>query len=376
MDKLTKFYHGLVRNQADGIDELVGGMGLGEIKRLLSLIRKQYDPLFAERKKICLVGPVNAGKSSLYNALVGRSSSKAEVSPVPGATRRPLTGDADVFWIIDTPGANEPVVGTERPIASVGRREEAIDSARRADLLIIVFDASRGIAQDELKMYDELRGLRKPAIVVLNKIDLVGKAQEDVLQSAALNLQLKREQIIPTSATEGTNVNRLLLTIVKTDPRLLATLSELAPGSRWLLANKTIFGASAAAGTANIMTDPVQIPFASFVPITAIQVGMVLSLARIFGFALSPGRAKEVIATFGSATLARTLFYQLVNLVPVAGWIVGTAIASATTMVLGYSVAAWFAYGERPSGEAVRKLSEEITPILMGSFRKLLSKRS
>lgn len=366
---LTQLRDAFAGAEAAEASELLDRLGLGEPKRLLALVRRQYEPLFTERKVVCIVGPVNSGKSSLYNALVGSASPRARVSPVPGSTRRSMLGDAEAFWVIDTPGANEMAVGAEGPQAGPERRVEAIGSALAADFLVLVFDAARGVAHDEVRIYTDLVGLGKPFVVVLNKIDLVGTERDAVVQAAARSLQLRAEEIIPTSATRRTNLDRLLLAIVKADPLLLATLAEAVPASRWLLASNTILSACAAAGTANLLTAPVEIPFASFVPITAIQVAMVLRLARVFGFDLSPARAKEVVLTLGSALLGRTLFYQLVNLVPVAGYVLGTAIVTGTTAAIGYSLSTWFAYGEQPSSEAVRRLSERLARALVDAFR-------
>jgi GTPase len=357
-------------SRPQGAGDLLDRLGLGELKGLLALVRKEYEPLLAARKTICLVGPVNTGKSSLYNALIGPSAPQAEVSPIPGTTRAARRGDAEGFWIIDTPGANEMAVGEEAARSAGERHAAAVQSALQADFLVIVFDAAHGIADDEVRIYRELSGLGKPYLLVLNKVDLVGKAQDAVAQAAARALQWPVEELILTSATQGTNLNRLLAALVQTDPQLLATLAELAPGSRWLLARNTILGSCAAVGTVNALTAPISIPFASFVPITAIQVAMVLKLARVFGQRMSAGRAKEVLATFGTGLLARTLFYQLIDVLPVAGWAVGTAVAVGTTMALGYSVATWFAYGDRLSVQTIRGLSEALAKSLVESFRR------
>ncbi len=367
---------GVPAGRNSGVGGLAAEMGFGELKRLVALLRQQYEPLLASLKTVCIVGPVNTGKSSLYNALIGPSSPKAVVSPVPGTTRQPLRGDAEAFWVVDTPGANEVVAGAEGPQAARDRHEAAIAAAVQADLLIIVFDAARGIAEDEGRIYGELSGLGKPFVVVLNKIDLVRRGREEVVKAAAASLQLAPEQIIPTSALRRINLDRLLLAILELEPGLLATLAELAPAERWTLANNTVLGSCAAAGTANLITSPIEIPFASFVPITAIQVAMVLKLARVYGLRLSPARAKELVLTLGGAFLGRTLFYQLVDLVPVAGYALGTAVAVATTAALGYAVTAWFAYGERPSEEAMRRLSESLTRALLDSFKRFPSPAS
>jgi small GTP-binding protein len=355
-----------------GLDKVA----LGELKRLLSLIRDQYAPLMAGRKQIALVGPVNSGKSSLYNALIVPSAPKAQVSSVPGTTRAAQMGDASVFWVIDTPGANEAEVGSEGPNGSVERRQTAMVAAQKADVLVLVFDAARGIAHDEVTIYRELVALNKPFVVALNKIDLVGSEQDAVVLAAARNLQLPVERIVPVSALKGTNLNRLLLSLLETDPELLATLAEALPNARWLLATKTILTASVAAATANLVTAATMIPFASFIAITPIQIGMVLSLARVFGRGLTLARVKELALTFGSAVLGRRVFYYLVDMVPLAGWLLGTAVAAATTMTLGYGVATWFATGERLSLENMSKLAAALTRSLVDSFRSYPEKGS
>ncbi len=350
-----------------GVDTL----GLRELKRLLALIGEQYGTLLSRRKSIALVGPVNTGKSSLYNALIAPSAIKARVSPVPGTTRTPLSGDAEAFWVVDTPGINESSVGGEDAGSSAERHRAAMGVAQQADVLVIVFDATRGIANDEAVIYHELRALGKPFVVALNKIDLVTSDLPAVLQAVARSLQLPVDEIIPVSALKGTNLDRLLLALLKTDPQLLSTLAEVLPGSRWLLATRTVLAASAAAGTANLVTAALPIPFASFAVITPIQAGMVLNLGRIYGRKLTLGRAKELALAFGSAILARELFYSLVDIVPVVGWALGTAIAAGTTMALGYAAAVWFASGEQPSRAAIRQLAEEMTGMLVNGLRHL-----
>lgn len=366
---------------ADAIASLLSSRGLnqvalGELKRLLAVIREQYAPLVTGRKQIALVGPVNSGKSSLYNALIVPSAPKAQVSAAPGTTRVAQMGDASVFWVIDTPGANEAAVGAEGPHASVERRQTAMAAAQQADVLVFVFDAARGIAQDEVSIYHELLALNKPFVVALNKIDLVGSEQDAVVRAAAANLQLPVERIVPVSALKGTNLNRFLLSLLETDPQLLATLADALPHARWLLATKTILTASVAAATANLVTAPSMIPFASFIVITPIQIGMVLSLARVFGHGLTLARAKELAVTFGSAILGRRVFYYLANMVPLAGWLLGTAVASATTMALGYGVATWFATGEKLSVENMSRLAADLTRALGDSFRRYPEKGS
>jgi len=119
---------------------------------------------------VVVVGRPNVGKSSLLNALVGRSA--AIVSDLPGTTRDwvgstveltltgtdPLTRGVAVHWL-DTPGLRD----TDDPVEAA-----AIDTARgviqAADVLIALRDPWQG--------YAELRGIaREPDLFVVNKVD-------------------------------------------------------------------------------------------------------------------------------------------------------------------------------------------------------------
>ena len=82
--------------------------------RIVNLALRQYEGVFdGARRQISIVGPVNVGKSSLFNALLMPRQSAAEVSPIPGTTRLAQAGDAGMCTVIDTPGGEE-AAGEER----------------------------------------------------------------------------------------------------------------------------------------------------------------------------------------------------------------------------------------------------------------------
>ncbi len=336
-------------------------LGLKETKKLLELVRLQIAPAFAGPRRVCIVGPVNTGKSSLYNALLTTKDNRAAVSSIPGTTREAQEGSAGILAIVDTPGADDVEVGLEGEQAGARRREVALDAAAQGDLLVIVFDASVGITRGALDVYHDMIALGKPYVVALNKIDLVRKEQAKVVELAARNLGLEAEQIIPVSALHGTNLERLVVAIARANPELLATLGALLPAYRSRLAAEQISAAAGAAGTVNLATAPIPIPFASFIPLTAIQAGLVLSLARLYGHRLDLNRAKELVATFGVGFGARTLFQQLITKVPGPGWLFGTALAAATTAAIGWAAQLWFERGERLTNEAMRDLVQQGT---------------
>jgi uncharacterized protein (DUF697 family) len=206
-------------------------------------------------------------------------------------------------------------------------------------------------------------------------MDLVQRHADQVVALAAKNLRVEPEAIIPTSALKETGLEALIFAILRADPDLLLTIAQVMPRYRFNLAQRRAIQAATAAGTVNLATAPIPIPFTSFLPLTGIQAGLVLSIARIYGYRITPGRAKELLTTFAAGLGARTLFQQLVTKVPGAGWALGTAIACATTLGIGYSAIAWFARGEKVTAETTRAYVQLITRELVDALRGMNRKR-
>jgi GTP-binding protein Era len=125
----------------------------------------------------------------------------------------------------------------------------------------------------------------------------------------------------------------------------------------------------AAAAAATIALVP--LPLADVIPLLAIQTGLVLSISRIYGYQITAVRARELIATFGVAMIARTTFQQLSKLGGVPGWLLSSAIATSTTVAIGYAAMAWFSHEERPTRDVLRKQTSEISLYLRGRLADL-----
>jgi len=336
----------------------------GDVKlwrMLLSMALEQFKIVLGDKHTVAIVGPANAGKSTLYNQLVRAPADRAIVSPVPGTTRQNQAADAGLFSVVDTPGADA--------VGQVGEDEKAraLDAAAGADFLVVMFDAGPGIRRGEQALYQEFAALEKPMLVVLNKIDLVRRDEKKVVERAAQNLGLQADEIVPISARDGTHIERVLTAIAKTEPEMVAALARALPEYRWKLAWGAITGAASTAAVIALA----PLPVLDVIPLLAIQSALVLSIARIYQYDLNFKRARELAATFGLGFLGRTLFQELSKLGGPPGWLLAAAIASSTTVVMGYAAMLWFERGERLTTDNMKQITKAVTSYLLETLRGL-----
>lgn len=365
--QLRDAWAGLSSEEREALQSIVRGVPSERqlLRLLLGMASTHVKTAFGRKHKVAIVGPANVGKSTLYNQFIQEKQAAAAVSPVPGTTRVIQEAEAGLFTVVDTPGAD--AIG---PIGAV-ERQRALDAARTADFLIILFDTIQGIKRNELEVFEELAALNKPHIVVLNKSDLAKRDLEAVTQAVAANLGLKPEQVIPISAKHGDNVGRVLMAIAVSEPALVAALGSAMPAYRRKLASRSIV--TAAGLSAVIALTP--IPIIDFVPLVMTQAVMIVGIGRIHGRPITLSLAKELVATFGLGLAGRTLFQELSKLGGVPGWLLSAAIASSTTVVMGYAASVWFERGERVSPAALKQMTEQLTGTMLAALRSLGRRR-
>ena len=171
---------------------------------------------------IAIIGRPNVGKSSLTNSIV--RGERAIVSELPGTTRDAIDityeRDGRQFVFIDTAGIRRRgKVSSSAEVFSVMRAERSI---RRADLCVLVIDLTIGVTAQDKRIAGLVQKARKPAIVVLNKWDLIKprrrekqSARELIEETRSRIFFLNYAQVLITSASTGENVDRLFASIQK-----------------------------------------------------------------------------------------------------------------------------------------------------------------
>jgi GTPase len=166
-------------------------------------------PVGEEAIKVAILGRPNVGKSSLLNALVGRE--RVIVSEVPGTTRDAidtvLRRDDTTFVLVDTAGLRRK--RKQRQGIEYYSELRALEAAERADVALVLVDASQGVVEQDLAVADVARKAQCATVVVLSKWDVTEIRIEDVRPRIATRLR-QRPPLIAVSAHTGRGLERLL----------------------------------------------------------------------------------------------------------------------------------------------------------------------
>jgi GTP-binding protein Era len=170
-----------------------------------------------------LVGRPNVGKSTLLNALVGQKLSI--VTPRPQTTRHRIVGISHLpnaqIAFVDTPGLHQH--GARALNRAMNRT--ASTSLNDADLVVLVIDATKWTAEDDLAL-ERVVTSGLPAIAAVNKVDQVRPRERLLPYLAELAKRHTFADIVPVSALKDDNVAALRKTIAEHLPVAPAMYAE------------------------------------------------------------------------------------------------------------------------------------------------------
>ncbi len=186
----------LVESTLDFPEEEIDFLEAAHAKQKLAAIRTQLDKVLTRAKlgallreglQVVLIGQPNVGKSSLLNRLAG--DEVAIVTPVAGTTRDTVREEILIegipLHIIDTAGLRD----TQDEVEKIGIAR-TWDAVAKAQLALVIIDATRGQAADDLAILEKLP-TALPVLRVYNKIDLVGETPYAVRDDDAVYLSAK-----------------------------------------------------------------------------------------------------------------------------------------------------------------------------------------
>ena len=187
--------------------------------------------------RVAILGRPNAGKSSLFNLLLGNDASI--VNKQQGTTRdvvfASLSLDGIPIFLYDTAGIRK----TTDPIEIEGCRRSYV-TAENADLIIYLFDGEEDETLEDKEIVEKIKNMGKPILLVTNKIDLREKNERQnrieisAKENIGINLLKKKisEEIALTSRNSSVSVikNRQLALLKEARDNILAlniSLKEL-----------------------------------------------------------------------------------------------------------------------------------------------------
>lgn len=287
---------------------------------------KKINDQLKQDLRIALVGEVNAGKSTTINRIIGREV--ASTNPKPGETVSidPYNIEGlEKIKFMDTPGLNDP--NDENP-------QRTLAFIKEADVILFFTNAAGTVfSKSEREEFEEIKKHNRNILIVLNKIDAADGVQE--LVRFIEEQTGGRYEVVPISARTGENLDTLRAAILnilkKRDKDVLFAISmkeKSATANRWI----------AAAGVTAGGIGALPLPGSDVVPLTALQVGLILKLSALYGKPMNRESAKDLIVITTTKTIGQTLYRQVVKFIPGAGSVAAGMIASSLTLALGYGV--------------------------------------
>ncbi len=205
------------------------GIGLGDmLDDIIARLPKVEVNPYKDCLTFALLGRPNVGKSSLANKIIG--SNRVITSPMSGTTRDSVDiqfeREGKKYVMIDTAGIKRP-----------GKVEEDLDkfavirsadAAKRADIILLLVDASEGLVSQDIHVSSYAIDNHKPVIIVVNKWDLVPHTQ-DAQKKFETELRtffkfLNYAPVVFVSALTGSNIQKIFNAMNAVDENMHKTI--------------------------------------------------------------------------------------------------------------------------------------------------------
>ena len=192
-------------------DVLISNLATSPFTECSQMVKGEYMKENYKSGFATLIGRPNVGKSTLMNYLIGQKI--AITSNKPQTTRNRiqtvLTTDEGQIVFVDTPGIHKAKNKLGEYMVHIAER-----SLNEVDVVLWLVEPTTFIGGGERHIIDQLRKVKTPVILVINKIDMVKK--EEILPSIDV---YRREydfaEIVPVSARTGDNTDELIKVILK-----------------------------------------------------------------------------------------------------------------------------------------------------------------
>jgi len=294
-------------------------------------------------KTVVIVGQPNTGKSTLFNKIKGEQLSP--VSSEAGTTRSLVKTSFGPFTLIDTPGHLPDIMES---------------GMNQASVIVFLIDATRGLQAEDRQLYENIKKLKKPVIIAVNKVDtLKGQGAGDQLATEVASA-LGEVGVIPISARTGQNIaEELIPALIEASPEAALIIGYELPAYRREAAQRIIRNATLLSLAAGLEPIPlVDIPI-----LLGIQIRLVLRLAALYGEPLDSTNtmkhARELIATMITGLGLRYLAEQAAKAVPFGGDIIAGVIASAATWSIGQVALEYYEGAKQVNLRRLRQLYED-----------------
>ncbi len=168
--------------------------------------------------KIAIIGKPNAGKSSLFNSILGQE--RAIVTPIAGTTRDYIDElveiDKKKYLFIDTAGLRRKARIEKGSLEKYGSYR-SVDALENADVVVLVIDSTEGITRQDQRLAGLAERKGKATVVAFSKVDLLNRRKERIKELEDEFYEklyfIDYSPVVFTSAKENLGTKELLSSI-------------------------------------------------------------------------------------------------------------------------------------------------------------------